>query len=82
MCGFYKSQVYFYLEKSVSLCFPVKMTTTHPLSSFVPLQGEIGRPGLKVNHSSPPVYVISPPLSTCPWNEAIWICLTSLFPLM
>lgn len=47
MCVFDSSLVY------VSLCFPVKVTTTPPLSSFVPLQGEIGRPGSKVKHPSP-----------------------------
>lgn len=53
------------------------MTTTPPLSSYVPLQGEIGRPGSKVKNPSPPVYIISPCLSTCPW-----ICLPPLLPLM
>lgn len=66
----------------VSLCFPVEMTKTLPLSLFGPLQGEIGRPGSKVNHPSPPVSVIPSHLPTCPWREAIWTCLPPLFPLM
>lgn len=50
--------------------FPsVKMTSVSPLSSFILSQGEIGRPGSKVSHPSPPDYVIHLHLSTCPWRS-------------
>lgn len=60
MCGFLSIASVFLFG---NVCVPVKMTTTPPLSSYVPLQGEIGRPGSKVKHPSPPrLYNLSPSL--------------------
>lgn len=69
----------------VLVFLPALMTAASPLSSFVLLQGEIGRPGSKVSRSSPPACRLPSLVSLWPISHVLGImgseCLSPSSPL-